>query len=293
MRILVSGSHGLIGSALLKELASAGHEVVRLSRDPDQPPAWDPLGERMFAGSLEGFDGAVNLAGPGIADRRWTAARKAELREARVRGTEFLARTLASLERPPRVLVNASAIGYYGDRGDEELDEASTPGEDFAARLCADWEAATGAAAGIRVVCVRSGLVQSARGGALARMLPAFRLGLGGRLGSGRQWQSWIALEDEVRAIRHCLERDDVAGPVNLVAPDPVTNAEYTRVLGRVLRRPTLLPVPMTPLRLALGRELVESALLTSQRVVPRRLLDSGFEFNLPRLEPALRQVLA
>jgi uncharacterized protein (TIGR01777 family) len=298
MKILVSGASGLIGSALVAELAHDGHEVTRLVRSepkPGQPEvSWDPAAGRLDAASVEGFDAAMHLAGESIAKGRWTAARKARIRDSRVRGTELLARTLAGAARPPKVLVSASAVGFYGDGGEEELDEESPPGDGFLPEVCREWEGATGPAAeaGIRVVFMRMGMVLSARGGALAKMLPVFRLGVGGPLGSGRQYLSWITLDDLARAFRHVLSTESLRGPVNAVAPRPVTNREFTRALGRTLRRPAVIPAPAFALRAALG-PMADALLLASARVVPRRLLDSGFRFNDPDVEGALRRVLA
>lgn len=280
MKVAVAGSHGLIGSALVTALESGGHVVARLARDG--------------SGALSDVDAVVNVAGAGIGDRRWTAARQQEIRDSRVRLTAALADRIAALSPRPAVLVNASAVGYYGDRGDEELDESSGPGTGLLAGLCQDWEGATARAsdAGIRVVCIRSGIVLSAKGGALKRQLPLFKLGLGGRLGSGRQYQSWIAIHDHVGAILHALTTEHLSGPVNLTAPNPVTNAEFTKTLASVLRRPALLPVPRFGLALVFGRELVDEALLASQRVLPEKLQQSGFLFQSPLLEGALRAVV-
>jgi uncharacterized protein (TIGR01777 family) len=247
---------------------------------------------RIDADALNSVDAVVHLAGEPIA-QRWTRGAKRRIRESRVRGTELLASTLASLERPPRVLVSGSAMGIYGNRGDEALDESSASGNDFLAATAVAWEAAAEAArqVGVRVVMVRTGLVLSPRGGALAKLLPAFRLGLGGRVGSGRQWVSWIGLTDTVSAIRHAIETDSLTGPVNLSAPEPVTNAELAKTLAKVLRRPAILPVPAFAMRLAFG-EMGEATLLASQRMRPRRLLDSGYQFRYPTLEAALRHEL-
>src|SRR5579884_1588092 len=246
MRIVISGSHGLIGSALLPGLEARGHRVIRLVRGAAPPASedisWDPGAGRIDAERLEGMDAVIHLAGASIAAGRWTAAQKARIRQSRVDGTLLLARTLAARARRPGVLLSASAVGYYGDRGSELLDERSGPGRGFLADLCRDWEAATdpARAAGIRVVVLRTGSVVSSHGGFLARLLPVFRLGVGGPLGSGRQYLSWIALPDVVGAVAHLLAREDVVGPVNLVAPHPVTNREFTRTLARLLRRPAV-----------------------------------------------------
>jgi uncharacterized protein len=256
---------------------------------------WDPAAGRIDAAALEGHDAVVNLAGAGIGDRRWTAKHKAAIRESRVQGTDLLARTLASLDRPPAVLASGAAVGYYGSRGDEELTEESGPGTGFLSRVVQDWETATAPAreAGIRVATLRSGVVLSPRGGALQRQLLPFRLGLGGRLGSGDQWFSWISIDDEVGAIRHVLTNDNVEGPVNVTAPGPVTNAQFTASLGRALRRPTFLPTPTAALWLLFGREMVAEMLLTSHRVLPAVLTASGYSFRHPAVDAALADLLA
>jgi len=295
MKILVTGATGLVGSALVPFLAAGGHEVVRLGRTA--PGAgdirWDPDAGALDTAGLEGFDGVVHLAGENIASGRWTEARKHRIKESRVKGTSLLAATLAGLERPPRVLVSASAIGYYGDRGDEELTEASPSGSGFLSEVCREWEAATDAAEGkgIRVAHARLGVVLGKDGGALAKMLTPFRLGAGGVIGNGRQYMSWITLEDTVAAIGHLLSTESAAGPVNVVAPAPVTNGEFTRTLGRVLRRPTLFPMPGFAARLAFG-EMADALLLASTRVKPAGLLDSGYAFRHGSLEEGLRHVL-
>lgn len=296
--VVVTGASGFIGSALVPALEADGHRVARLTRHVGAPGAdtlrWDPAEGRIDAAGLEGVDAVVHLAGAGIGDKRWTADRKREISESRTKGTLLLAGTLAGLAKKPAALVSASAVGYYGPRGDEELSEDSPAGDDFVAGVCVAWEQSTAPAAeaGIRVVTIRSGVVLSPRGGVLKRVLLPFKLGLGGRLGTGKQYLSWISLDDEVGAIRHLLGRDDVSGPVNLTAPNPVTNSEYTKTLGAVLGRPTAIPTPITPLRLIYGRELVYFLLLTGQRVVPKRLAGSGYEFAHERLEPALRALV-
>ena len=294
MDVAVTGSHGFIGSALLPALIREGHRPVRIVRGQaagDDELSWDPEAGTIDADGLEGIGGVVHLAGAGIGDKRWTDARKRLILETRTKGTSLLARTLAGLMRPPSTLVSASAIGYYGDRGDEPLDEQSTPGNDFVARVCVQWEGATAPAAdaGIRVARVRSGLVLGRDGGVLPRLLLPFRLGLGGRIASGRQYMSWISIGDEVRAILHALTQDGVAGPVNLTGPAPVTNGEFTETLGRVLRRPTVLPTPLLPLRARYGSELVQHLLVEGQRVLPRRLEATGYRFAHSTLEDALR----
>jgi len=305
MRVLISGSSGLIGSSLVPALEGAGHSVIRLVRR--NPAAneirWDlskspPLptpgkgGAPAEGGSFEGFDAVVHLAGESIAGR-WTAAKKARIRDSRVQNTRALAAALAQTKRPPRVMVCASAIGIYGDRSEEALREESAPGSDFLADVARQWEAATEPAsrAGIRVVSLRFGVVLSARGGALARMLPPFRMGVGGRIGSGRQWMSWIALADVVGVIQHALATESLRGPVNTVAPQPVTNADFTRVLGAVLHRPAIFPLPALMVRLVFG-EMGEALLLGSQRVDCGKLQASGFRFRYAELKPALEALL-
>jgi uncharacterized protein (TIGR01777 family) len=292
--VLVSGSTGLVGSALCASLERDGHRVRRLRRGgaAGDDVAWDPERGEIDAAGVEGVDAAVHLAGVSIGEHRWTGAQKRAIRESRVLGTDLLARALAACSRPPGVLVSASAVGYYGkDRGDEVLAEDAAPGDDFLARLCVDWEAATAPAAdaGIRVACVRSGVVLSRDGGTLPRMVLPFRLGVGGRQGPGTQYLSWISIDDEVAAIRRVVDDDALAGPVNLTAPEPVTNAALARTLGRVLHRPAVLPTPMLALRLVYGRELVDTVLLGGQRVVPAKLLAAGHGFRHPDLETALR----
>jgi len=297
MRVLVSGASGLIGSALVPFLTTGGHEVVRLvRRRPRRGEAaveWDPERGVKNAEQLEGLDAVVHLAGEGVAAGRWTVERKSRMRLSRVHGTRALAESLAGLKRPPRVLVSASAIGVYGDRGDEELDETSSPGLGFLAEVGQDWEAATApaAAAGVRVVLPRFGIVLSPQGGALAKMLLPFRLGVGGRVGSGSQWMSWVALDDAITALLHALATPTLTGPLNVVAPQPVSNAEFARTLARVLGRPALAPLPAFAARLAFG-EMADALLLASQRVKADRLVASGFEFRHPRLEAALRHLL-
>ena len=275
-------------------MASEGHEIVRLVR-PGSAPAraqlsWDPESGAIDREGLEGLDAVVHLAGENIASGRWTAARRARLTRSRVAGTTLLSETLAGLSKPPAVLVSASAIGFYGDRGDERLDERSAAGRGFLPELATAWEASTESAerAGIRVVKLRIGIVLSPKGGALAKMLPPFRLGLGGRLGSGRQIMSWIALADLVGAMRFAIVKPALSGAVNATAPGAVSNAEFTRTLARVLRRPAILPLPAFALRVLFG-ELADEALLAGARVLPRRLEEEGFRFEHPELEEALR----
>ena len=296
MDVAITGSHGLVGRPLIQALRADGHRVLRLVRgEPEgaDDVRWDPVVGTIDSGRLEGVDAVVHLAGAGIGDRRWTAARKELILDSRVRSTELLAGALAALDRPPAVLVSASAIGAYGSRGDEPLTEASSRGTDFVAGVCERWEQSTQAAeaAGIRVVHVRSGIVLARGGGLLGRLLLPFRLGLGGRSGSGRQYLSWIAIDDEVGAIRHVLT-SSVAGPVNLTAPRPVTNREFTAALGRAVHRPAVLPTPVWPLRLVYGPELVEHLLLGGQRVLPAALEQSGYRFAHSEIDGALGALL-
>ena len=297
MDVVVTGSGGLIGSALKGALEKAGHRMVPMVRSQASGEAirWDPDRGEIDAGGLEGVGAVVHLAGEGIGDRRWNEAHKAKVKDSRTRGTSLLAATLAKLNKAPRVLVSGSAVGYYGDRGDEVLTESSRPGNDFLADVCTAWEAATAPTkeAGIRVAHIRTGIVLSGRGGVLPKMLLPFKFGVGGRVGSGRQWVSWIALEDEVNAIVHLLDNDTLSGPFNLTAPNPVTNADMTKEIGAALHRPTLIPAPAFALKAALGPEMAEELLLVSQRVLPTRLLDCGFTFAQPELAGALRVALA
>jgi len=297
MKVLVSGASGLIGSALVPLLATGGHVVIRLVRLPPKPGAveihWDPASGIRDPAQLEGLDAVVHLAGENIAAGRWTEERKVKIRESRVQGTRTLCEALARLSQPPKVLLSASAIGYYGDRGDEVLHEESPPGRGFLPEVCKAWEEAAAPAAqkGIRVVFPRIGIVLSPAGGALAKMLLPFKLGAGGVIGSGKQYMSWIALDDVVGALYHALMTDALRGPVNLVAPHPVTNSEFTRTLGQVLHRPTLLPVPAFAARLAFG-EMADDLLLASARIEPKRLLATQYSFRCPELAGALRHVL-
>ena len=296
MRVVVTGSHGLIGSGLLDALRTRGDEAVRLVRDQPQPgeARWEPAEGKIDAKALEGVDAVVHLAGVGIGDRRWSDEHKRAVLDSRVQGTTLLARTLASLTDRPSVLVSASAVGYYGDRGDEVLTEDAGPGTGFLSEVCEQWERSTAPAedAGIRVAHLRTGLVMSREGGALKQMLVPFRLGAGGRIGSGRQWWSWIAIDDELGAILHVVGDDTVRGPVNLTAPNPVTNAEFTKTLGKVLGRPTLLPTPTFALKALFGGDAVDEMFLGGQRVVPAKLEATAYEFRHPHLEPALRALL-
>lgn len=290
MRVVITGASGLIGTALSERLSGDGHDVVPLRR----PDGWDPDAGTIDTSVLGGADAVVHLAGEGIGEKRWTDEQKARIRDSRTRGTRLIAETLAGMHGGPRVLLSGSAIGYYGDTGDTAVDETAPAGGDFLASVCVDWEAAAAPAveAGLRVAWLRTGIVLSPKGGALARQLPFFRLGLGGRSGSGRQYQSWISLDDEVGAICHLLGRDDLSGPFNLTAPEPVTNGEFARTLGRVLRRPTTI-IPMFGPRLLFGRELADSLLLASQRVLPAALESSGYSFRHSKLDAALRDLLA
>lgn len=291
MVIAVSGSSGLIGSALTGALEARGHTIKRLVRRPARGSdeiSWDPAREQLDARALEGVDAVIHLAGENLA-RRWTAGARDRIRSSRVNGTTMLARALAAMPTKPRVMLSASAVGIYGNRGDEILDESSTLGNDFLASVCKDWEGATAPAAdaGIRVVHLRTGVVLSRREGVLAKMLLPFRLGLGGRLGDGRQWMSWIALTDLVAALAFLLRAEPVSGAVNLVAPNPVMNAEFARTLAHVLGRPAVFPVPRFALTLLFG-QMAEDTILSSQRVRAGRLLDNGFKFKLPTLDEAL-----
>ncbi|MST35340.1 TIGR01777 family protein [Acidimicrobiaceae bacterium USS-CC1] len=296
MKVAVTGSHGLIGRRLLGELRSAGYEVVRLVRsaEGDAAARWDPEAGTVDVARLAGVEAVIHLAGVGIGDRRWNPDHKRAVLDSRIKGTTLIARTVAEMEPRPRVLLSASAIGFYGDRDDELLAETSPSGAGFLADVCRQWEAATAPAeaAGVRTVHLRTGIVQSRDGGALATQLPMFKLGLGARLGRGRQWVSWVSLDDEIRAIRHVLEDESVDGPVNLVGPAPVTNAEYTATLARVLGRPAVLVAPRPAVELALGREMAAELLFVSQRVEPAVLTRTGFSWRHPTLEEALRAEL-
>ncbi|MFI9158076.1 TIGR01777 family oxidoreductase [Kitasatospora aureofaciens] len=301
MRIAVTGSTGLIGSALVRSLLADGHQVVRLVRhrsrtgpQPDGSTAigWNPLLGEVDRDGLSGVEAVVHLAGAGVGDRRWSDSYKRDIRESRVYGTETVAVALAALKEPPRVLVSASAVGWYGQTGDRVIDEDSPAGDDFLAEVCLEWEAAARPAerAGIRVVHPRTGMVLSAAGGAGSRLFPLFKLGLGGRLGSGQQYWSYISLADEVAALRFLIDREDLSGAFNLTAPEPATNAELTAAVGRALRRPTPFPVPEAVLKVVLGELAVE--VVGSHRVVPRRLLEAGFRFAHPDLDSAVRAAL-
>jgi uncharacterized protein (TIGR01777 family) len=297
MKILIGGSHGLVGTALIKSLESQGHEVFRLVRHAPTSKTeveWSPDRYSIALARIEGFDAVVNLAGESIAEGRWTDDKKRRIRESRVKGTKLLGDAIANLTTTPKVFVCASAIGYYGNRGDEILTETSAAGSDFLANVCREWEEATALATekGIRVVNARFGIILDTEGGALKKMLPPFRMGVGGKIGSGKQWMSWIALDDVVGGIQFALANDSIRGPVNFVAPAPVTNAEFTKTLGRVLSRPTIFPIPAFGVRLLFG-EMGEALLLAGQRVKPERLLQAGYKFQHAELATAMRDLLA
>ena len=295
MRILMSGASGLIGSALSSHLTTDGHTVTRLvrrdAREGEQ--VWDPAAGILDPAAFDGCDAVINLSGANIGDKRWTDQYKSELLSSRLQTTTLLATTMAGLDTKPSVFISGSAIGWYGDRGDERLDELSPAGADFLSNLCQQWEAATLPAedAGIRTVHVRTGIVLSAQGGALKKQLPLFKLGLGGRFGNGHQWQSWISINDEVGAITHLLTTD-ICGAVNITAPNPVTNSEFTTTLAKVLHRPAVLPIPSFGPKMLFGGEMVDALLLSGQRVSPTALQRSGYEFLHETLDVALRDLL-
>jgi len=296
MKILIGGSHGLVGTALIKSLESQGHEIFRLVRHAPSSKTeveWSPDRYSIALARIEGFDAVVNLAGESIAEGRWTDDKKRRIRESRVKGTKLLGDALANLTIPPKTFVCASAIGYYGNRGDEILTESSAPGDDFLSKVCREWEEATALATekGIRVVNARFGIILDTEGGALKKMLPPFRMGVGRKIGSGKQWMSWIALDDVVGALNFALLQDALRGPVNFVAPNPVTNAEFTKALGGVLSRPTIFPIPAFAIKLIFG-EMGEVLLLGSERVAPQRLIAEGYEFRYSQLSQALRNIL-
>jgi len=297
MRIVLAGASGFVGSWLRPELESRGHRLVQLVRDPaaaDPPgrPPWDPAPGSLDPAVLEGADAVINLAGRNVAAHRWTAAERQRLVDSRLQATRTLVEAMGRCSNPPGILLNASATGFYGSRGEEELDETAGKGAGFLAELAAAWEEAAREAStlGVRVVLLRLGMVVG-RGGALARMLPAFRLGLGGPIGSGRQWWPWIAMEDVLGAMVHMLERAGISGPVNLVSPWAVRCREFARALGRVLGRPAILPLPTPVARLLLGG-MADELLLASQRVTPLALQDTGYAFRLPELPAALRAAM-
>jgi uncharacterized protein len=291
MRIAITGASGLIGSALVGELEQSGDRVVRIGRQSPADVLWNPSGQ-LDPGALEGAEAVVHLAGETVGGR-WNENKKSRILNSRARGTETIAMAVARMKTPPRVLVSASAIGYYGSRGDELLTEESTSGTGFLAEVARQWETATkpAAQAGVRVVNARIGVVLAKRGGALPKMLPAFRVGLGGVIGNGRQWWSWISLRDAVSAVQSLIGNSSLSGPVNLVAPNPVTNLDFTKTMARVLRRPALFPLPESAVKFFFGEMGVET-LLASQRVQPKRLEEAGFRFQLPRLEETLRAEL-
>ncbi|MCA1816228.1 MAG: TIGR01777 family oxidoreductase [Acidobacteria bacterium] len=300
MKIIVTGASGLVGSSLVPSFLGRGHEVTQLVRRKSagkvagvREVEWQPARGEVDAAALEGYDAAVHLAGENITGGRWTQEKKRRIRDSRVQSTRLLAETLARLNAKPRVLVSASAIGYYGERGDELLTEESAAGEGFLADVCREWEAAAQAAidAGVRTVFLRFGLILSGEGGALVKMLLPFKLGLGGKVGSGRQFYSWVTIDDVVEIIHFALANDALRGAVNVVAPEAATNAEFTKALGRALGRPTILPAPAFGLRLAFG-EMADALLLASERVAPERLRQAGYQFKYPTLDGALQHVL-
>ncbi len=297
MRLLLSGSHGLVGKALVTRLEAASHEIFRLVRyapSSESEIEWSPDRYSIALARLDGFDAVIHLAGESIAEGRWNEEKKKRIRESRVKGTKLLGDALANVSRPPKSLIGASAIGYYGNRGDEILTETSAPGDGFLADVCVEWEKATQLATekGIRVVNTRFGIILSPEGGALAKMLTPFRMGVGGKIGTGKQWMSWIALDDVVEGVMYALTNESLRGPVNFVAPNPVTNAEFTKTLGRVLSRPTFFPVPAFAARVAFG-EMADALLLSSQRVAPTRLKAGGYQFSYSELRSALSHLLA
>jgi uncharacterized protein len=295
MKIVISGASGLIGTQLVATLKSSGHEVVQLVRRSAAAGQimWDPKSGKLDPVSLEGCDAVIHLSGAGIGDKRWSDAYRKEILDSRTATTLLLANTIASLQRKPSVFLSGSAIGIYGARGDEQLTETSAHGTGFLADVCKQWEAAAKPAidAGVRTVFLRTGIVLSPKGGALKKLLPLFRLGVGGKFGNGKQWQSWISMDDEVASIIHLLTAN-VSGAVNLTAPQPVTNAEFTKVLARVVKRPAIVPVPTFAPKILLGGELADALLFTGQRVMPQALTASGYVFKHSTLESALRSLL-
>ena len=295
MKIVISGASGLIGTQLVTSLKSSGHEVVQLVRRSAAAGQimWDPKSGKLDPASLEGCDAVIHLSGAGIGDKRWSDAYRKEILDSRTATTLLLANTIASLQRKPSVFLSGSAIGIYGARGDEQLTETSAHGTGFLADVCEQWEAAAKPAidAGVRTVFLRTGIVLSPKGGALKKLLPLFRLGVGGKFGNGKQWQSWISMDDEVASIIHLLTTN-VSGAVNLTAPQPVTNAEFTKVLARVVKRPAIVPVPTFAPKILLGGELADALLFTGQRVMPQALTASGYVFKHSTLESALRSLL-
>jgi hypothetical protein len=295
MKIVISGASGLIGKRLVEQLQHHGHDVVRLVRRAagTGEVMWDPKAGVLSASALEGADAVIHLSGAGIGDKRWTTSYKREILESRTITTNLIATTIANMNRKPSVFLSGSAIGIYGPRGDEQLNEVSTDGTSFLADVCKQWEDAAKPAsdAGIRTVLLRTGIVLTTKGGALKKQLPLFQLGLGGKFGNGKQWQSWISIDDEVGAIEHLLTAN-VSGAVNLTAPNPVTNAEFTSTLARVVKRPAFLPIPPFAPKAILGGELADALLFTGQRVLPAALNASGYQFVHPTLEVALRALL-
>ena len=295
MKIIISGASGLIGTQLVEQLQQHGHDVVRLVRRAANTGEimWDPKAGVLGASALEGADAVIHLSGAGIGDKRWTSSYKREILESRTITTSLIANTIANMSRKPSVFLCGSAIGIYGPRGDEQLTEVSTNGTSFLADVCEQWEAAAKPAsdAGVRTVLLRTGIVLTTKGGALKKQLPLFQLGLGGKFGNGKQWQSWISIDDEVGAIEHLLTAN-VSGAVNLTAPNPVTNAEFTSTLARVVKRPAFLPIPPFAPKAILGGELADALLFTGQRVTPAALNASGYQFVHPTLEVALRALL-
>jgi uncharacterized protein (TIGR01777 family) len=296
MNIVISGASGLIGTQLVKHLAGNGHEVVRLVRRSPKAGEvqWNPKAGTLDAAALEGADAVIHLSGAGIGDKRWTNAYRKEILDSRTQTTALLANTIASLSQKPKVFLSGSAIGIYGARNDEQLTEVSTHGTGFLADVCEQWEAAAKPAvdAGVRTVFLRTGIVLTPKGGALKKLLPLFKLGVGGKFGNGKQWQSWISIDDEIGAIEHLLTVN-VSGAVNLTAPNPVTNAEFTKVLASVLKRPAIVPVPAFAPKIVLGGELADALLFTGQRVIPAALNASGYVFKHSTLESALRSLLS
>jgi uncharacterized protein (TIGR01777 family) len=295
MKIVISGASGLIGKSLVSQLQQHGHDVVRLVRRAANTGEimWDPKAGVLDSSALEGTDAVIHLSGAGIGDKRWTSSYKREILESRTITTSLIANTIAKMNRKPSVFLSGSAIGIYGPRGDEQLNEVSTDGTSFLADVCKQWEDAVKPAsdAGIRTVLLRTGIVLTPKGGALKKQLPLFQLGLGGKFGNGKQWQSWISIDDEVGAIEHLLTAN-VSGAVNLTAPNPVTNAEFTSTLARVVKRPAFLPIPPFAPKAILGGELADALLFTGQRVIPAALNASGYQFVHPTLEVALRALL-
>jgi uncharacterized protein (TIGR01777 family) len=298
MKIVVSGASGLVGTALLPALKNAGHEVYRLVRSAPNNAAdeisWNPERAAIDAASLEGMEAAIHLAGESVSEGRWTDEKKRRIRESRSKGTRLLSETLAQLKKKPRTLLSASATGFYGNRGTEVLTEQSASGSDFLSEVCREWELATQPAAqgGIRVANLRFGVILTSKGGALKKMMTPFKLGVGGKVGSGEQYMSWITLDDAVGALLFALETETLRGPVNVVAPNAVTNLEFTKTLGKTLSRPTLFSVPSFAARLAFG-EVADALLLSSARVEPSRLKEAGYQFKYPELKAALHHIVS